>query len=78
MSEHPFPTDPSGNDSGNDPSARHEPTGHADVDAVVASLDELDDRPVSAHVAAFESAHARLRSALSDAGPDAEPDPAGA
>ena len=34
-----------------------EPTGHDDVDRVVASLDGLDGRPVSEHVAVFESAH---------------------
>jgi hypothetical protein len=51
-----------------------EPTGHADVDAVVASLEGLDDRPVTDHVAVFESAHDKLLSALADAGND----PAGA
>jgi hypothetical protein len=45
-----------------------EPTGNPDVDAVVASLADLDARPVSEHVAVFESAHDRLRSALADAG----------
>ena len=45
-----------------------EPTGHPDVDAVVASLAGLDGRPVSEHVAVFEAAHDRLRSALADAG----------
>jgi hypothetical protein len=54
VSEHPSP----------------EPTGHPDVDAVVASLGELDGRPVAEHVAVFESAHDRLRSALADAGND--------
>jgi hypothetical protein len=44
------------------------------VDAVVASLEELDGRAVAEHVAVFESAHDRLRSALADAGND----PAGA
>jgi hypothetical protein len=52
----------------------HEPTGHPDVDAVVASLEDLEGRPVAEHVAVFESAHDRLRSALADAGND----PAGA
>lgn len=45
-----------------------EQTGHPDVDAVVASLAGLDGRPVSEHVAVFEAAHDRLRSALADAG----------
>lgn len=43
-------------------------TGHAGVDAVVASLDALDDAPVADHVAVFEQAHDSLRRALSDAG----------
>jgi hypothetical protein len=47
-----------------------EPTGHDDVDRVVASLDGLDARPVSEHVAIFESAHDTLRNALADAGND--------
>ena len=47
-----------------------EPTGHDDVDRVVASLDGLDARPVSEHVAVFESAHDTLRNALADAGND--------
>ena len=47
-----------------------EPTGHDDVDRVVASLDGLDARPLSEHVAVFESAHDTLRSALADAGND--------
>ena len=45
-------------------------TGHDDVDRVVASLDGLEDRPVSEHVAVFESAHDTLRNALADAGND--------
>ena len=61
MSEHPQQSGP-------------DPTGHTDVDAVVASLEELDGRPVGEHVAVFESAHDRLRAALADAGND----PAGA
>jgi hypothetical protein len=47
-----------------------ESTGHDDVDRVVASLDGLDERPVSEHVAVFESAHDTLRNALADAGND--------
>ena len=46
-------------------------TGHDDVDRVVASLDGLEERPVSEHVAVFESAHDTLRNALADAGNDA-------
>jgi hypothetical protein len=42
-------------------------TGHPGVDRVLRSLEELSDRPVSEHVAAFETAHAGLRDALSDA-----------
>jgi hypothetical protein len=63
VSEHPFPEQ-----------SDRQTTGHPDVDAVVASLEELDGRPVAEHVAVFESAHDRLRSALAEAGND----PAGA
>ena len=45
-------------------------TGHPEVDRVVASLDGLDERPVSEHVAVFEAAHDTLRNALADAGND--------
>lgn len=43
-------------------------TGHPAVDEVLASLADLDERPVSEHVAVFERAHDRLRAALADAG----------
>ena len=56
----PDPADP--------PPARRTGDGHAGVDAVVASLDGLDDAPVGDHVAVFEQAHESLRRALSDAG----------
>lgn len=49
-------------------------TGHPDVDAVLASLSGLEDRPSTEHVEVFEAAHDRLRAALADAGstaPDA-------
>jgi hypothetical protein len=45
-----------------------ESTGHGAVDAVLASLEGLEERPVAEHVAVFESAHDSLRSALNDAG----------
>ena len=41
--------------------------GHPLVDEVLRSLDTLDDRPVSEHVAVFEAAHTALREALTDA-----------
>jgi hypothetical protein len=47
-----------------------EKTGNPAVDAVLESLERLDDTPVSEHVALFESAHERLRGALADAGED--------
>ena len=43
-------------------------TGHPAVDEVLASLDDLESRPADEHVAVFESAHERLRAALSGAG----------
>jgi hypothetical protein len=45
-------------------------TGHPEVDAVLASLADLDGRPVAEHVSVFEDAHDRLRTALADAGND--------
>jgi hypothetical protein len=39
-------------------------TGVPEVDAVLASLDVLAERPVVEHVAVFEQAHERLRRAL--------------
>lgn len=42
-------------------------TGLESVDAVVASLDVLDDLPVAEHVAVFARAHESLRQALSEA-----------
>ena len=36
----------------------------SEVDAVLASLDTLQERPVAEHVAVFEQAHERLRRAL--------------
>jgi hypothetical protein len=39
-------------------------TGHETVDAVLGSLDGLDDAEVATHVAVFERAHERLRGAL--------------
>ena len=39
-------------------------TGDTRVDAVLASLDGLDDRPVSEHADVFEQAHEQLRAAL--------------
>ena len=60
-------------------------TGEPRVDAVLDSLDGLQDQPVEAHVAVFEKAHDELRAALDapagdrpPAGPpaDAADDPA--
>ena len=45
-------------------------TGNPRVDAVLDSLESLDDLPVSDHVAVFERAHDELRRAL-DPDPDA-------
>ena len=39
-------------------------TGDARVDDVLASLAELEERPVGEHAAVFEQAHERLRAAL--------------
>jgi hypothetical protein len=47
-----------------DPGAGDGTTGTGEVDAVLASLDTLPERPVAEHVAVFEQAHERLRRAL--------------
>ena len=49
------------------PSEQATTTGHARVDAVLESLEGLEDRPVAEHVAVFEAAHEDLRAVLSDA-----------
>ncbi len=41
-------------------------TGHPGVDAVLASLEGLEERPVGEHVAVFEHGHDALRRALND------------
>ena len=51
-------------DHGSDGTDTEGSTGVAEVDAVLASLDGLADRPVAEHVAVFEQAHDRLRRAL--------------
>jgi hypothetical protein len=45
-----------------------EGTGNADVDAVIGSLEVLDDLPVAEHVAVFEQAHESLRRTLTNRG----------
>lgn len=41
-------------------------TGDRDVDAVLAGLAELDDLPLRAHVAAFETVHRGLQERLAE------------
>ncbi|MCW2711486.1 MAG: hypothetical protein JWP24_1680 [Marmoricola sp.] len=45
-------------------------TGDASVDAVVRSLDGLDELLVADHVAVFEQAHESLRRTLAGTGPE--------
>ena len=47
-------------------------TGNVTVDAVLGSLEGLEDRPVSEHVEVFEHAHEQLRRALDGAGDPAD------
>ncbi|MCW2843116.1 MAG: hypothetical protein JWN22_1032 [Nocardioides sp.] len=47
-------------------------TGVDDVDAVLAAVEQLEDRPVEEHVGVFEGAHEQLRRAL-----DHQPGPPG-
>jgi hypothetical protein len=44
-------------------------TGEERVDSVLAAIEQLRDRPVEEHVAAFEQAHDELRRALDDVPP---------
>jgi hypothetical protein len=46
------------------PDLEPEGTGVEEVDDVIASLHDLDERPVEEHPAVFERAHERLRQAL--------------
>jgi hypothetical protein len=48
-------------------------TGNVTVDAVLGSLEGLEDRPVSEHFEVFEHAHEQLRRALDGAGDQATP-----
>ncbi len=48
-----------------------EPTGTDQVDRVLTEVADLDERPVSEHVAVFERAHEQLRRALDAAPPTA-------
>ena len=45
---------------------------HPEVQAVLATVEDLDGRPVAEHVGVFEAAHERLRTVLTapEAGPD--------
>lgn len=44
------------------------PIGHHDVDAALATLDGLAERPVEEHPATLAAAHDSLRQLLTDAG----------
>lgn len=61
---HPEPID----DAGEQPAG----TGHPAVDEVLRSMERLDDRPLSEHVAAFEDAHEALRRSLAGDEPTPE------
>ncbi len=69
-SESDQPAEPAEPAAPAEPAEPAEQTGNPEVDSVIESLDDLDRRPVSEHVEVFESAHERLRGALSDAGDD--------
>ncbi len=53
-----------------EPTTLVEGTGDRAVDAVIESLDGLDDLPVAEHVVVFEQAHETLRRALAGVGQD--------
>jgi hypothetical protein len=49
-----------------DPRIVRGPTTEQAVDAALAALDGLDDRPLAEHVAVFEQVHVALGAALAD------------
>jgi len=49
-----------------DPRTPRGPTPEEAIDAAVAALDGLADRPLAEHVAVFEQVHAALGAALAD------------
>ncbi len=55
--------------------AAAEATGHPAVDAVLASLERLEELPVGEHPPIFEEAHEALRSALAQARDGAPSEP---
>ncbi|MBG6096726.1 hypothetical protein [Nocardioides luteus] len=67
MSEQHFDETPAPAGLGGAGTAPH--TGVARVDAVLESLDRLDELPLTEHVSVFEAAHTELRRALD---PDTE------
>lgn len=48
------------------PAAAAPRTGHAEVDAALARLPELEDLPAADHVAVFDDVHGRLERALAE------------
>jgi len=62
------PHPPRIDDAGEQPAG----TGHPAVDEVLRSMERLDDRPLSEHVAAFEDAHEALRRSLAGDEPTPE------
>ncbi|MFE6507937.1 hypothetical protein ACFVDI_18290 [Nocardioides sp. NPDC057767] len=62
MSEQHFDETPAPAGLGGAGTAPH--TGVARVDAVLESLDRLDELPLTEHVSVFEAAHTELRRAL--------------
>lgn len=62
MSEFDVEQEPSVESAAPEPEAVR--TGIDEVDAVLASLDGLDERPLAEHVEVFGTAHEQLRGAL--------------
>ena len=54
-----------------DPRPLRGPTPEQVVDAALAALDGLDDRPLAEHVAVFEQVHVALGAALADGAAEA-------
>ncbi|MFI5623106.1 hypothetical protein ACIA03_06540 [Nocardioides sp. NPDC051685] len=69
MSEQHFDETPAEASAGLGGTGRAPHTGVARVDAVLETLDRLDELPLTEHVGVFEAAHTELRRALD---PDTE------
>ena len=60
---------PEAHDAAEEPSAPAVvPTGHPEIDAALATLEQLPHRAVTEHVATYDAIHHVVRTTLADAG----------